>query len=178
MKFWGIGKRGKKRKKEKIVALIDLENILANIEPPLPVFVKKYITLPQFLQAVLEDATKENREANKLLFVFAPLHLYWIFAKELYEMGFFRVVCPKIEQNGRKKDTVDETLIKVGKEIIEQENVRCLVLGSGDKDFLPLLQGAKEKGVRIIIAAGSKNSLAKDIAEVADKVYLFSQKAE
>ena len=77
--------------------------------------------------------------------------------------GIFPIVCPKIGAN--KADTADATLIKWGLEVLlpHMSGITHLCVGSGDIDFIQLQEEAQKKGLQLIIAIGTPDSLSGEV---------------
>ena len=115
------------------------------------------------------------------LLAFLPPHLVSIHGEELHHLGFTIIACPKVraKETGKEVDTVDKILIERGKREIRQvQGLTHLCLGSGDKDFSPLVREAIRRGLKIIVVASSRNSLSKNLIDLSDQVFLFSPTEE
>ena len=109
------------------------------------------------------------------VFVFLPPHQSMIYGEDISRAGFYIIDCPKVKgKKGEPQDTTDETLIRFGQWAIEKLNVTHLCIGSGDKDFSPLVRRAIRKGLRIIVAAATMHSLSDELSGLADKIFIFS----
>ncbi len=169
----------RKNDQSKIVVLIDFENLLQNTEIPPP---KSFSMMAGFDKLIKEISQDVGEIIN--VFVFIPPNLAITYGAELYKQGFFMILCPKIQsKKGSEEDTVDSTLIEFGKKIIGQSpDLTHLCIGSGDKDFNPLIREAIRWRLKIIIIAGNLRSLSFDLIKLADKktggkgkmVYLFT----
>lgn len=168
-----------KKKKNKILVLIDFENLQKNLETtPIP---EKFSITAGF-DKLFKKISQEVGEIDSV-FIFVPQHAASVWGETFHELGFFTLFCPEVKnKSGRKIDTTDETLIAFGKKMINQiPELTHLCLGSGDKDFIPLVREAIRKGLKIIITAGDYNSLSSELIKLVDKkpdstkmVYLFS----
>ncbi|HDZ54278.1 MAG TPA: NYN domain-containing protein [Candidatus Nealsonbacteria bacterium] len=158
-------------KRNRVLFLIDFENILKNL---------KQLPSPEDLSflAGFDRIVKEiAREIGEIVdvFIFLPPHLASIYGEDLYRAGFFIIVCPKVrDKAGEQIDTTDETLIRFGQRAIDELNITHLCLGSGDKDFGPLVRRATRKGLKIIIATASQQSLATELITLADRIFFYS----
>lgn len=163
----------------KVLVLLDWENLqlgTASIPPD-------KFSLQVGLEKLIE---KIAGEVGKIIFVFVflPPHLAPIWGERLKKEGFFIVCCPKIKgKDGVDRDTVDEELMRLGRKMIaEIPDLTHLCLGSGDQDFIPLLQDAKQQGIKIVLVSGTLTSLSKELIRFAEKdkrsgkrrVFLFS----
>jgi len=163
---------GKRKKRNKILVLIDWENLLINTEVP---------SLERFSRAMgfdqlIRQLTNIGDIAN--VFIFIPPHIASPYTEIFQRLGFFIILCPKIKTKEEgKKDTVDEILIELGKKMMDQiPSLTHLCLGSGDKDFVPLIREAIQRRLKIIVAVGSLKSLATDLINLADVNPLTGQK--
>lgn len=172
-----------KKKKKKIIMLIDYLNISINagvlpLESPL-------ITI---LDRIQKQIIQEVGAEIVNVFIFAPPHLTSTEMDAFYREGFYVISCPRIKtKEGKEKDTTDEILIGFLKDVVPTiSGLTHICLGSGDKDFCKALRGVMRKGLKLIIAAGDLKSLSPDLIELADinpltdkrMVYLFSQTRE
>lgn len=157
----------------RILFLADIENLLFNLPPIGP----GMFSLSTGLRRVIKGIARSiGSIENKLAFL--PPHLIPSHGEELHRLGFTIIACPKVhaKETGKEDDTVDSTLIEVGKrEIRRIQRPTHLCLGSGDKDFSLLVDEAIQRGLKIIIVASSKNSLSNDLINLSDQVFfLFS----
>lgn len=176
-------KRKSKVEQNKILFLIDFENLQKNLERiPTP---KKFSITAGFDRLCGQIAQEMGAIIN--VFVFIPLHAASLWGETFHKLGFFIILCPEIkDKTGKETDTTDETLIAFGKKIINQiPDLTHLCLGSGDKDFSTLVREAARKGLKIIVVARNLSSLSSELIELADKkpdgskmVYIFSPSEE
>lgn len=165
--------------KNKILLLIDFENLQKNLA--ITPTAEKFSVAAGF-DRLFKQISREVGEIDNV-FVFVPPHSASLWGETFHKLGFFTILCPKIKSKSREEiDTTDETLTAFGKKMILQPpELTHLCLGSGDKDFSPLLREAIRKGLKIIVVAGNFNSLSSELIKLADKkpdgtkmVYLFS----
>lgn len=110
-------------------------------------------------------------------FLFAPLDTLYSDYQMFHEFGFTIVTCPRIPLAAeRRTDTSDWQLIKSGKRWITHPDVTHLCLASGDIDFLPLVQEAKEKGLKFMVSAASEKALSSRLREEANKSLITNEK--
>lgn len=168
----------RQKEKNKILVLIDFENLQKNLKTTAP---EKFSIAAGFDRLCKQIAREIGEIIN--VFVFVPPHATSPAGETFHKLGFFTILCPGIEnKKGKKIDTTDETLIALGKKIINQiPDLTHLCLGSGDKDFSPLVREAIRKGLKIIVVAGDLTSLSSELIKLADQkadglkmVYLFS----
>lgn len=110
-------------------------------------------------------------------FLFAPLHIVHTDYELFSEFGLVPMTCPKLPLSGiRRRDTVDQTLIEKGLKWITHQSLTHLCLVSGDSDFIPLIQAAKARGLKIMLSAldpsfariPGRPFLSKELAKYAD----------
>lgn len=169
----------RKKKKNKILVLVDWDNLLISSET------EKIEPTKFSIEAGFERIIKELTAIGEIIgvFCFLPPNNAMIWSEQIHQMGFKIIVCPRIkDKKGQDKDMVDEILMEFGEWLINQiPNLTHLCLVSGDKDFSLFLIKAKLKGLKIIIVAANPQSLAEKIKKLADKhpltrkkmVYLF-----
>jgi hypothetical protein len=175
--FW---KRKKGSKKKKILILLDFENIQRNIK--MTATPENFSVITGFDNILKRISSEVGGISN--VFVFAPPHTASLQGENFYELGFFTIFCPRVkDKKGREIDTTDDILIKFGRKIIYQFNEYThLCIGSGDKDFAPLVREAIRQGLKIIIIAGGLGSISSELIKLADTnpitkkkmVYIFS----
>ena len=175
----GIGKP-RKRPAKKILMLIDWDNLSLNMDlPPSESRVEGFNQL-------IKQITQEVGEIA-IVVVFLPPNLAHLVAEDMYGLGFFIMICPKIkDKKGVRQDMTDRTIIDFGKKMIALiPDLTHLCLGSGDKDFIPLIREATLKGLKIMIVAGNRKSLSQELVGLADEkddgqklIYLFSPQSQ
>lgn len=168
----------KRKKRAKILWLIDLENLRINAEMPPP---EKYSMVDGFDRLTKQIAQEVGEIVDVL--AFAPPHAASLFGADLRKLGFHIISCPRVRtKEGEDIDSTDSVLIERGIRMINNiPDLTHLCIGSGDKDFSPLVREAMRKGLKIIVVAGNLRSLASNLINLADKrpdggkmVYLFS----
>lgn len=184
MRIFGLSKVFRRRKRStsrnKILVLLDLENILLNTNAG------------PFEFSLVDGFTKIIRKLGEFgrvveVFVFGPPSTISINLDSLYQMEFRAIACPRVvvEKTGPKTDTVDSVMIDLGKKMItEMGELTHLCIGSGDRDFLPLVRETERSGLKVIIVAGNEGSLSEELARFACRnpisgeraVYFFSPK--
>ena len=161
----------KSAEKGSALVLIDWENIVQNW--PSKGINLTYDSVYQRFTNLLKRVTKEAG-AVFAVYVFSPDYLTSTWAETFWELGFPVINCPKIKKES-EKDTVDETLIREGKKLINLP-ISHLCVVSGDSDFIPLYDEASRKNIKIIIVAASLDSLSRDLFaenKTKRKVLLF-----
>ena len=167
-----------KKPPNKVLFLIDWENFLSSTA----LIPAEKFSLEAGLNRLIEKIVQETG-AIVGVYVFLPPHLSSTWGETLRKQRFFIVLCPRTKnKTGEERDTVDEELIRLGSNLIKQiPELTHLCLGSGDQDFVPLLQEAKHHGLKIALASGSIQSLSTELIPFAEKgpggerkVYLLS----
>ncbi|MGB9743275.1 MAG: NYN domain-containing protein [Minisyncoccales bacterium] len=157
----------KKERKKKILVLIDWDNLLISSE------ISKIEPTHFSATAGFDRIFKNLTELGEIIgvFVFLPPNNSMIWGEQIQRMGFKMIVCPRMKnKKGEDQDTVDNLLAENGEWLISQiPDIDYLVLGSGDKDFVPFLRKMKLKGLKIIIIAANPQSLALELEKLADK---------
>lgn len=106
-------------------------------------------------------------------FLFSPEHITSARQTLCNELGLQIMVCPKRKQAERGKtievDTVDESLLWFGKNMIQHPAITTLCLVSGDHHFIPLLLEAGTRGIKRVIVSPAIGSLSAEITEYADR---------
>lgn len=179
-----IDQNREREKENKILVLIDWENLQRNVKLPPP----EKFSMKRGFNRLLKQLSEIGKVA--MVFVFIPSHMASLYGKIFYEIeaGLRVILCPRIKtKEGKEKDTVDEILMEVGREMIWQiPDLTHLCLGSGDKDFSPFLKEAIKQGLKIIIVEGNIRSLSPELIELADlhpktkkrMIYIFSPSTE
>lgn len=122
------------------------------------------------------------------VFMLSPMHKIYGFDEVFQNQKFSIVLCPKITKVisagvVEYEDTTDASIITLGEFCVGYiPSIRYLCLGSGDKHFIPLLEYAKSRGIKIAILHGNESSLSSAMWDIADKhpktgkkmVHLFS----
>lgn len=162
-----------------VLMLLDFENLYFNTE---------FSLLPERIRAIEEGLTEVIRnithDIGKIytVLVFLPPHQV-LWAQKFEEMGFFTILCPQEkDKTGEMRDRTDLIMIRFGKLWMDLPGLTHLCIGSGDKDFAPLVFEAHRKGLQIVIVAGDKTSLSDRLAQLADvnlhtgkkMIYIFS----
>lgn len=151
-------------KRNRVVVLIDWENLRHNIELP-----ERFSMMDSFDQ-LLRQISQELGEIVDV-FVFAPPHSAMVWGEDFQKLGFFIIFCPKVkDKEGKERDSTDDVLTEFGKKAINQiPDLTHLCLGSGDKDFSPLVREAIRKGLKIAVIAGNLRSLSSNLIKLASK---------
>ena len=163
-----------RKEPSRVVVLIDFENLLLSIENRSSP-VEKEFSVGAGFHAAIRKIAQEIGEVTHI-FVFVPPHAANLWGKLFQQERFTIVFCPKIiNKEGQEVDTVDPTIIDFGKWAIANiQGLTHLCIGSGDKDFQPLVKEAVMKGLEIIVIFSSEKSLSRELRKLADKTYYFS----
>ncbi|OGZ69405.1 MAG: hypothetical protein A3F47_02130 [Candidatus Staskawiczbacteria bacterium RIFCSPHIGHO2_12_FULL_38_11] len=100
-------------------------------------------------------------------YMYTPLHDVYGHFEFLRDRGFTIVLCPIIASTST--DTTDAKLMQDVLDLIENYNMQYLCIGSGDGHFMPILEAAKQKGIKVAVVYGSERSLSRQIREMADE---------
>lgn len=171
--------KSKGKRRNRILFLVDFDN--------LTISAKKNIAPTEFsiesgFRKVIEEITEEVGEIIGI-FAFLPPDKAMLWGADLDQWGFHAVSCPKVKnKEGVEQDTTDRQLMELGEWLINHlDNLTHLCIGSGDKDFSPLMMKAALKGLKKMVVAADIRSLSARLIELTDKkstggkmVYLFS----
>ncbi|PIP23432.1 MAG: hypothetical protein COX90_00520 [Candidatus Nealsonbacteria bacterium CG_4_10_14_0_2_um_filter_38_17] len=178
-------KERRPRKRNKVLVLIDFENLLWNTERTPP----ERFSIIDGLDRIIKDISREIGPIVGV-FVFLRAHLSYDWATYLQKMNFFIILCPPdVTKQKELQDTTDAELIRFGQLMIPQiTGLTHLCIGSGDKDFEQLARTAILNGKRIAIIAGNRESLSGELSRLADlanekldgnkMIYILSQLAD
>lgn len=168
-------KRGKKnslKKKETTVILVDWENLFQVLFRERREEMSHEFVSQGFLKLI--NQISEEVGEIVMVFVFAPPHLISLWEEVFWKQGFFLISCLKVRSRGKKdQDTVDETLIDMGRKLIHSMELTHLCVATGDKHFAPLHQDAILKELKTVTIIASESSLSPKLIEVSDKIILF-----
>ena len=103
-----------------------------------------------------------------------------------HSLGYFIEYCPGVPSSDTDDDadSTDGVLIKYAEMIMKRfSKLDYLCIGSGDADFAPVIEKAKEQGTKIIVAAGRKKAIGNPIWKLASTnkitnkplVYIFGE---
>lgn len=157
-------RRAKKRSQNRILVLLDWENLLFGSAPAIP---------DNFSVASgIEKIDRTLREIGEVTAVFAcaPFHSLSPHMDLMVQYQIFPVLCEKIRtKTGQLTDTADSNLIRLGEKLIDNfQDLTHLCIGSGDRDFFPFCKTAQRKGLKIIIVVGKPKSLSKELTKLVD----------
>ena len=160
----------KKERENKVLVLLDFENLLINFDGPSR-------TIVEALNTTLKKIAQEVGIVK--VFVFVPHQNAQLFGEAFYRAGFVPILCPKIKAKDGQTDidTTDQMLTELGKEFIDDmPGFTHLCLGSGDIDFASgdigfpsLLKKANHHGLDIALIAGDLSSLSSGLIKRADR---------
>lgn len=158
-------------KRGQILVLIDFDNIMLNLDVPPESF-----SLTEGFDRLIQELGKVGDIME--IFVFAPPQTALAHLETFHKHGFFTIPCPRVkDKTCVARDTVDATLMEYGrKRIARMQAGDYLCIGSGDKDFIPLVRRAIGHGLKIIIVAGNINSLASELIGFVDKHPILPKK--
>lgn len=151
----------------RIIVLLDWKNIMEGViaeggeKGPRSFFLRKAIKeMLDWLEGIGKVV---------LVFVFAPPPYININLALFDSFEFVPISClSKITSEKGREDTTDEYIKRYGRKLIENFDFEVFCLGSGDKDFLPIVEMAKKKSMKIAYVIGNENSLAQVLKEKAD----------
>lgn len=159
----GLWRRKKVRKIGRVLVLLDLDNLVLNLNIHTEAF-----SFGERLDVLMRELGAIGQIEN--VFVFASPATASLHLETLFRHGFWTMPCPRLRnKEGQERDTVDQTLMDFGRRMFAQmHGLTHLCLGSGDKDFIPLLREAVRRGLKIILVAGNTTSLALELIDHAD----------
>jgi hypothetical protein len=172
-----MGKKSKDKFRRGYIFL-DWENLWKNLENFLSSSYERF-SPKDWLNRLIEQIGQEEGQVIKV-YVFVPLHLASSWAETFYNLGFFTIACPKIRgKAGEEIDTTDRTLMSFAETLIDEtRELTFICIGSGDQDFIPLANKARDRGLRVIAAVASWGSLSSEFGKKVKKTYLFSPTVE
>ena len=138
----------------KAAVLIDGENVVMYLRDVVggKVQLDKHIDWKRFfehLESLGYEVTIVRIYANPFVFLKNP-HI----ANNLEKMGIKVVLADSTKKENRPKSTTDATMIVDGMSILyERSVIDAIVIVSGDRDFLPLAEKARELGRTVLFAA-------------------------
>lgn len=160
----------KKQKKNRVLVLLDFDNLLINFGGPPR-------TIIEALNTTLKKIAQEVGPVK--VYVFVPYQNAQLFGESFYRAGFTTILCPKMKAKDGQTDidTTDQMLTELGKELIDDmPGLTYLCLGSGDIDFASgdigfpsLIQKANHYGLNIALIAGDLRSLSSELIKRADR---------
>ena len=150
--------------KKNILVLVDWSNISFNMDSEPPERFSPTVGFERFLNWLKEEGDIFS------VFVFTDKVHGIAYADFFYQLGFYTIVCPRINTERGEIDTTDETLRKFGELMIENApEITHLCIASGDYDFIGLARKAKLTGKKVMIMAADYKSLSDEFAKIADK---------
>ncbi|MFM6400717.1 NYN domain-containing protein, partial [Planktothrix sp.] len=94
--------------------------------------------------------------------------------KELVEQTVFQVGIETITVPSIEKNAVDNLIIKhCKKHIISDRRIRNVILITGDKDYLTLVEDLKKLGIKVILIYGS--NISQGLKKAVNEVYQINQ---
>lgn len=101
-------------------------------------------------------------------------YAYWRREKELVEQTVFQVGIETITVPSREKNAVDNLIIKHCKKHINNDRrIRNVILITGDKDYLTLVEDLKKLGIKVILIYGS--NISQGLKKAVNEVYQINQ---
>jgi len=156
---------------QRVVALVDLENILFS----LPTLTEESVQIEEAFERF--SAWLGQIGDTKAIFVFGSERSIFSRRFDFQKLMWFPILCPKIkdvrkgyrfEINSRERDTSDENIIRlwgVLNDMCGDWDVLCIA--SGDIDFVPMARETLRRGKKIAIAAIEGIPLSKELQEIA-----------
>lgn len=170
----------RKDRRNKILLLIDFENLIINVRENIE---PTKFSIESGFRKIIENITEEIGEIVGI-FAFLPSDRAMVWGKDLHRLGFNIIFCPGIKDKEEiEQDTTDTRLMELGEWLINNINgLTHLCVGSGDRDFSPLMRKAALKGLKRVVVAANLRSLSSELIKLTDKnpstnkkmVYLFS----
>lgn len=154
--------------KKKVVILVDWDNLLMCLYQKFSPNVHLEDRIEKFFEWI-----HENIGETLCGVVFTPRQLSLEHQKMWIKHGFKIMFCPKVHllkaQKDSKsgamrtlKDTVDNELMDFGEMMLNHQDIGCVCLVSGDKDYVPFLEKVAAKKIKRAIAPPTLASLSTD----------------
>lgn len=174
----------RKEERKRVLLLVDFENLIITALKDIPA---TEFSIDSGFRRIIEKITEEVGEIVGV-FAFLPSNSAIIWGKDLHLLGFNIISCPRVrDKKGIEQDTTDTRLLELGEWLINNiAGLTHLCVGSGDKDFSPLMRKAALKGLKRIVIAADLKSLSSDLIKLTDRksegggkmVYLFLPQEE
>ena len=150
----------KETRKNYVLLLIDWDNLFINLFNDLGHENVRLSKRFEYLLAWVKEHIGELLGGHG--FVFAPEHLSHYDRSICQTHGLKIFICPKENQRqGRKRDTVDETIIWFAQLMADHPDLRYLCLVSGDSDYIDLLRDVKKRGIKVALGIPTINSFSR-----------------
>lgn len=170
-------------RKSKLLFLIDWENLIINARKIDPT----KFSMESGFEKIIDDITSQIGEIVGI-FAFLPSDRAMVWGEDLHAWGFNIISCPRAKNKEiGDQDTTDARMLELGEWLINNVNgLTHLCIGSGDKDFSPLMRKAALKGLKRAVVAADLRSLSSEVIKLTDKnpltkekmVFLFSPTEE
>ncbi|MBI4692352.1 MAG: NYN domain-containing protein [Candidatus Terrybacteria bacterium] len=146
-----------KKKRKKIIALIDFENISRHAvdQGKIIDFKKLHQLLSEFGEIVFA-------------FVFIPDHYVYSLPDDLNNLGFEIILCQKMKDDSDKlEDTVDINIIQTGMKFCLFDEITDIVMVGHDRHMTYLIKEAKNrKKVASVIGTEKISSILKQVVDI------------
>ena len=170
--------------KNKVLMLIDFENLIINARKEIP---SERFSIEAGFNRIIKKITEEVGEIVGV-FAFLPPDRAMVWGKDLKTRLSFPITivnCPlsKDKDKEGKEDTTDSELIELGGLLAkEMGELTHICIGSGDRDFNDFRKKVALKGLKRITVAADLKSLSSEAIKLTDTnpstgrkmVYLFS----
>jgi uncharacterized LabA/DUF88 family protein len=134
---------------------------IENVTPP---------TGTNYIQSVLEAVSEDGRISYAMAFGNWNNNAIKNIAYELSVNNFELIHIPRSDDNKKKKNSADMSLVAHGVELIFQfPHIDRFVLITGDADFRPLILALKKHGKETWVICDAKNNASEDLLKMADK---------
>lgn len=151
-----------KKKRKKIVALIDFENISRHAvdKGKIVDFKKLHELLLDFGEIIFA-------------FVFIPDHYLYSLPDNLNNLGFDIIICQTLKEESEKvEDSVDINIIQIGMKFTDLEEITDIVIVSHDKHMVHLVREAKNRNKEVSVVGTEKISYI--LRQVVDIKNIYS----
>lgn len=158
------------RETQRVIALVDLENILFS----LPTLTEVGFQIEEAFERF--SAWLDQIGETKAIFVFGSERSIFSRRVDFQKLKWFPILCPKIRAKKRhrfdtsraeERDTSDENIIRLWGVLNDMPDWEVLCIASGDIDFVPMARETLRRGKKIAIAAIEGIPLSKELQEIA-----------
>lgn len=135
-------------KVKKVAVLVDYENIAIQASGD--------IKVPD-LGKLEDECLKYGIIIHPMVFVSESGR--YLIHENVYDKGFFLMLCPEV-RNGqiKEKDRVDTLMTEYGIRLIEHSDIDIVVVVTNDGDFVRLLGYAKQHHKKVVVFGGDNTS--------------------
>ncbi len=148
----------------KVLLLVDWENLFftlfADFGPDRMNLDYRFEKLMDWIKSDIGELLSDHG------FIFAPEHFAAYHRQVCVKSNLKIIICPKRQTGEKLEDTVDETIIWFGNMMFKHPDIGFVCLVSGDEDYVPLLEEAKKKKIKIALVAPTLNALSTNKAIV------------